>query len=105
MYLWQIDLNGICFYGRTWHQFVELVHRMSEYTQHAKLVIYVQNLAYEFQFMRKYFKWDRVFAREKRKPFEAETNNIIFKCSMVLSNYSLAKIAENLHKYRIKKLV
>lgn len=105
MYLWQIDLNGICFYGRSWHQFVDLVNRMSEFTQHTKLIIYVQNLAYEFQFMRKYFKWDRVFAREKRKPFEAETNNIIFKCSMVLSNYSLAKIAENLHKYRIKKLV
>ena len=107
MYLWQIDLNGVCFYGRTWNEFTELINRiLSIITRvNVKLIIYVQNLAYEFQFMRKWFKWSHVFAREKRKPITAEIEGgVIFKCSMFLSGYSLAKIADNLMKHSIKKL-
>lgn len=108
MYLWQLDINGFCVYGRYWSEFVNLINALStelELSHDLILVIYVHNLAYEFQFMRKYFTWEKVFAREKRKPMKAlTTNGIEFRCSLILSGYSLAKVAENLHSHTIKKL-
>lgn len=108
MYLWQLDINGFCLYGREWSEFIFVLKYISEtfsLGKNLRLVIYVHNLAYEFQFFRKYFNWYKVFAREKRKPMQAlTTNGIEFRCSLMLSGYSLAKVADNLHKFKIKKL-
>lgn len=108
MYLWQLDINGFCLYGREWNEFILVLKYISEtfsLGKNLRLVIYVHNLAYEFQFFRKYFNWYKVFAREKRKPMQAlTTNGIEFRCSLMLSGYSLAKVADNLHKFKIKKL-
>ena len=68
------------------------------------MIIYVHNLGYEFQFMRKHFEWDSVFARKTRRPMKAVTGPFTFKCSLFLSGYSLATVAKNLHKYKIEKL-
>ena len=56
MYVWQFGILNWVTYGRTWEEFIELlstviyVLRLSE---NRKLIVYVHNLAYEFQFMRK----------------------------------------------------
>lgn len=71
-----------------------------------RLVIYVHNLGFEFQFIRKYFNWLKVFAVDERKPIVATTvNGIEFRDSYILSAYSLAKTADNLASHDIKKLV
>ena len=81
MYIWQFGLNGVCIIGRTWLEFKKLLSQLTSYLElsHRKrLIVYVHNLAYEFQFMRKYIKWakdnsgnDVVFSLKKRRPIYA----------------------------------
>ena len=108
MYLWTFDINGCTCHGRTWDEFyqllVQLIERL-ELSDKRYLVIYVHNLGYEFQFMQYLFEWESVFARKARKPMKAVTCGIEFRDSLVLSGYSLSKVAENLHSHKIKKLV
>ena len=111
MYVWQIGIGygNDVFYGRTWGELVELLHDLSlslELDESKRLVIYVHNLAYEFQFMRKFFDWVDVFAISDRKPIRAlSTLGIEFRCSLILSGYSLENTAKNLQTHTIKKLM
>lgn len=71
-----------------------------------RLVVYVHNLGFEFQFIRKYFQWYKVFAFDDRKPVIATImQGIEFRDSYILSAYSLEKTAENLVSHDIRKLV
>lgn len=109
MYIWQFGIDGIVIYGRTWDEFTSFLGELVDYLQlspRRKLIIYVHNLGYEFQFMRKWFEWDKVFAIKKRRPVYAICGPFEFRCSLFLSNYALAYIGDNLlHKYSVKKLV
>ena len=111
MYLWTIgfkDSNYI-YHGRTWGEFQELIQSLSKLfnlSPSRRLVVYVHNLGYEFQFMRKYFEWEEVFSVEMRKPIKAITNSgIEFRCSYILSGFSLERLAKNLTSHKIEKLV
>lgn len=109
MYVWQFAIEDYVFIGRTWEEFQELVKTLEDFLfLHSKrrLVIYVHNLAYEFQWIRRWFEWERVFSLDTRKPLSALTKNgIEFRCSMRLSGYSLAALAGNIQNYPYKKLV
>jgi hypothetical protein len=111
MYVWQfgIGYQNRVFYGRTWIEFVDLCEQLSEYldlSENKRLVIYVHNLGYEFQFMRKYFDWLDVFSASERKPIKALCSlGIEFRDSFILSGYSLENTAKNLAKHKIKKMV
>ena len=107
LYLWQMDINGLCFYGRTCEQFKEFIDYLTfilDLNDKFRMVVYIQNLSFEFQWLRKYFTWSSVFARESRKPMKAVLYGFEFRCSYFLSGYSLSKIAENLHSHSIRKL-
>lgn len=109
MYIWQMGFNGTVVYGRTWDEWFDCLEELIDYLQlseRRRLIIYVHNLGYEFQFIRNYFEWDKVFAIKQRRPVYAIYQGLEFRCSYFLSNYSLAYIGDNLlHKYPIKKLV
>ena len=113
MYIWQFGLAGSIIYGRTWSDWLDFLNTLVDYlhlNEHTKLYIYVHNLAYEFQFMRGWFKWEKVFAIKNRRPVYAicgaPYKGIEFRCSLFLSNYALAYIGDNLlTKYPVKKLV
>lgn len=108
MYIWQFAINENVIYGRTWGEFQNFINKLSLFLNLEKcyLVVYVHNLAYEFQFICKWFKWVDIFADSERKPIKAETDShIIFKCSYRLSGYSLAVLANNLQSHEIKKMV
>lgn len=111
MYVWQIGIGygNDVFYGRTWAEFLDLCEQLSTYfelNQFKRLVIYIHNLGYEFQFMRKYFDWIDVFAASERKPIKALSSyGIEFRDSYILSGYSLANTAKNLAKHKIDKMV
>lgn len=110
MYIWQFGLNGNVIYGRTWDEFIDFTEELvSQLTLslEKRLLVYVHNLGYEFQFMRKYFTWEKVFAIKQRRPvYSITTNGIEFRCSLFLSNYALAYIGDKLLlKYKVKKLV
>lgn len=109
MYLWSFCLNGSTILGRTWEDYLEVLEFISSHlhTSKIKLVIYVHNLGYEFQFMRGWLKFEDVFAVKERRPVHALTHyGIEFKCSYLLSNYALAYIGDNLlKKYPVQKAV
>lgn len=109
MYAFNFGINGRCVRGRTWREFIEMLDVVvNEYDINIKkrVIIYVQNLSYEFQWFRKYFEWDKVFAVDSREVLYAVTKNgIEFRCSYLLSGYSLEKMGEHLLKYRINKKV
>lgn len=109
MYIWQFGLNGTVIYGRTWDQFFELLGILQEHLELSndhRLIIYVHNLAYEFQFINKWIEWDKVFAIKQRRPIYAIAGGFEFRCSLILSNYALAYIGTHLlYKYPMQKMV
>lgn len=109
MYIWQFGLNGSVIYGRTWDEFFEFLGVLQEQldlSEIHRLIIYVHNLAYEFQFINKWIEWDRIFALKQRRPIYAIAGGFEFRCSLILSNYALAYIGSNLlYKYPMQKMV
>lgn len=109
MYEWTLGINGLCLIGRTWNEFINIMKEISlrlDLCSTYRLIFYVHNLAYEFQFMRKYFEWEKVFSIDNRKPIYALTAlGIEFRCSYILSGYNLENVGKNLMKYKIKKKV
>lgn len=102
MYIWMfgIGFNQPVFFGRTWAEFSDLVDVLTSTYQinlDRRLVIYVHNLGYEFQFMKSLFEWESVFAISKHNPLKAvTTSGIEFRCSYKLSGSSLSQVAKNL---------
>lgn len=92
MYLWTACIEGECVYGRLWSEFkafLNMLQFVTGCTGDSKLVFYVHNLSFEFQFMRDFFTVNKVFATEKRKVVYAEMDNAEFRCSYRLTNMSL----------------
>lgn len=109
MYCWQMAINGRVVFGRTWEEFITVMNRLKSFFhlyENRRLIMYVHNLAFEFQFIRKRLEWNSVFSIEQRKPLYAlTTGGIEFRDSYLLSGYSLAKLGDNLQKYHVRKLV
>lgn len=109
MYVWQFGINGYCIIGRTWDDFTLMlsqVARILGLNKDKRIIIYIHNLSYEFQFIREMFEWEKVFSIDLRKPIYCITvNGIEFRCSYLLSGYSLAKLGDQLHTYKCEKLV
>lgn len=98
MYEWTFGINGNVVIGRTWDEFFNMLEAVSKHLNlsiNRRLVVYVHNLSFEFQFIRKWFQWAKVFAVDTRKPVYAITESgIEFRCSFLLSGYSLAKLGD-----------
>ena len=109
MYIWQLAINGRVIIGREWSEFLDVMQHIVdrlELSKYKRAIVYVHNLAFEFQFIRFMFPWRKVFAIDKRKPIYAITETgIEFRCSYILTNYSLAKLGDQLQKYKVRKLV
>lgn len=108
MYIWQFQLGKeITVVGRTWEEFKALldkIERIADYVgirynckRTPILVVYVHNLAFEFQFLLGIFEFknDDCFFKKERKPLYAKIRNIEFRDSYALSNMNLAKFAES----------
>lgn len=109
MYEWTFGIYGAVIVGREWSEFVSLIDTLVtelKLTQGTRLCVYVHNLGYEFQFMRKWFEWAKVFSIENRKPIYAlTTSGIEFRCSFLLSGYSLETLGDDLQTFKVRKLV
>ena len=108
MYIWAFGIADLKIYGRTWEEFqslMELFSTIFELEKDKRIICYIHNFSFEFQFMRKYFEWTEVFAISERKPIKALTTlGIEFRDSYILSGFSLAKTAENLTNHTIEKM-
>ncbi len=109
MYAWVFGINGTCIRGRTWQEFFNVLDELIKFyniSLEKRFIIYIHNLSYEFQWFKNYFEWERVFSLDTRKPIYALTKQgIEFRCSYLLSGYSLEKLGENLLKYKVNKKV
>lgn len=101
MYIWQASIHNVVVMGRTWQELKMFLYRLMETikTDDNKLVCYIHNLSYEFEFMRLFLKInnDNVFATDAHKVLRCTdlTQFFEFRCSYLLSNMSLSKFVEN----------
>ena len=109
MYIWQFGIDGYYCYGRTWEEFIHLckfIQSSLNLNDKKRVIIYIHNLSFEFQFFRMYFDWLNVFATRSRNPIKALTSyGIEFRDSLILSGYKLANVAKNLTSHKIPKMV
>ena len=103
MYAWKFGISNLSIKGRTWEQLMILsnvITEVLELSEDRRVICYVHNLGYDFQFFRPYFEFSRVFALDMREPIQAITEGgIEFRCSYKLSGYSLEKVAEHLTRH------
>lgn len=107
MYIWTVAINDKIYQGRTYKDFLIFLSELTDYlglSTKRKVIIYVHNLAYEFQFIHKWLNIIDVFTVDSRKVLKFETECFIFKCSYLLSGYSLDRLAKN-YNLNVKKLV
>lgn len=98
MYIWQFCLCNKVVFGRTWKEFTDLLDKLNEVLElddKHKLVIYVHNLSFEFEFMRDFISFNNIFAIAPRKVLKASNECFEFRCSYYLSNMNLAKFISN----------
>lgn len=109
MYAWKFGIENKSVIGRTWEELIILIHAVVEILElslEKRLICYVHNLGYDFQFFRPYFQFDRVFALDKREPIQAVSDDgIEFRCSYKLSGYSLDTVAKHLTRHTVRKMV
>ena len=109
MYVWQFGIDGYYCFGRTWEEFIHLckfIQSSLNLNDKKRVIIFIHNLSFEFQFFRKYFDWLNVFATRSRNPIKALTTyGIEFRDSLILSGYKLANVAKNLTSHKIPKMV
>lgn len=92
MYMWQYSFNNdFVVIGRKWNEFCKMLDNISWRLRGAKLVTYVHNLSYEFQFLAGIFNFeiDDVFAVKSRRVLKANCGPLEFRCSYLHSNRSL----------------
>ena len=109
MYAWVFGVKELTIIGRTWEQFINLIDIVVttlNLSLEQRLIVYVHNLSFDFQFFRKHFVFHKVFALEERDLISATTETgIEFRCSYKLSGYSLEKVGEHLIHHNVKKKV
>ena len=109
MYAWKFGIEDGSIIGRTWEEYIIVVNTVSqilELSSEKRLLCYVHNLGFDFQFFRPYFSFERVFALDMREPIQAiSEDGIEYRCSYKLSGYSLSKTAEHLTRHTVRKMV
>lgn len=95
MYVWQFAIGtDLVIIGRTWDEFKNLVKLLRAICGNHKLIVYVHNLSYEFQFLSgiHVFLNDDVFCPDSRKILRADWDCLEFRCSYYLTNLSLKEL-------------
>ena len=98
MYQWQFCINEDVCFGRRWEAFREFLNRLRSacwLAENRRIVIWVHNLPFEFQFFRRFFDIESGFYKDDRKPLKVVIDGFEFRDSYALSNMSLAKFCQN----------
>ena len=108
MYEWTFGIFGAVFIGRTWNEYITMIDYISDtldLNKEKRLIVYVHNLAFEFAFLQKRHEYENVFAIKARTPIYAlTTTGVEYRCSYLLSGYSLDKLGSQLKRFDVKKL-
>lgn len=100
MYIWMMGIDGQIVYGRTWGEFQWFLAFLKDKYQlgiHKRMIVYVHNLGYEFQFLINHVGISQTFSRTMRHPIKTLIEDgFELRCSFMLSGLSLEKTAEEL---------
>ena len=110
IYIFQIMIGDTFITCRTFDELADVFTNLKityGLNEKHRIIIYVHNLPFEFQFMRTEFRFSECLARENRKVFKVffDDYGIEFRDSYILSGMSLEKTAENMVKHSTRKLV
>ena len=98
MYHWQMCIGRYVVFGRTWDEWLQLLDRLireMDLSREKRLVVYVHNLPFEFQFFRRFVNVTEGFYKDPYKPLKVVVDNCIeFRCSLALSNMSLEQFCK-----------
>ena len=96
MYLWTIAVEDIIFFGRDYESLISCLNEISEKLGAGSgIIIWVQNLAFEMQFLKKRLNIVDSFALDKSTPIYVMLDNgIIFRDTLAISGCSLSKMGE-----------
>ena len=108
VYVWMFGIEDVVVYGRELDEFVKLMEMLNSYLSRCeqRLIVYIHNYKYDFQFIKTFFEWDTVFAKSRRDILYTRWKNIEFRDSLVLAGgASLAFVGSKLRDARYKKMV
>ena len=108
MYIWQWQFGDKCtVVGRTWYDLRRFLVELQEILGKNRLMIFVHNLSFEFQYLSGVFEFDTndVFCIDHRKILKALLYNCFeFRCSYLQTNLSLRSFCEKMgvKSYKLK---
>ena len=107
MYVWQFQIEEYTVKGRTWPEFfilldilktaIEQIRDENKLSVNPLLVVWVHNLAYEWQWISGYYPFtnDEVFFRDVRKPIYCRMfDTFELRCSYIQTNMSLSALCK-----------
>ena len=110
IYIFQIMIGVTFITCRTFDELADVFTNLKityGLNEKKRMIIYVHNLPFEFQFMRTEFRFSECLARKNRYVFKCffDDYGIEFRDSLILSGMKLEKTAENLVHHSTRKLV
>lgn len=108
LYIWMFGINDYVIYGRELEDFVDFINEFNKILSlfNYKAIVYVHNLKYDFQFIKKEIPFDKVFAKAKRDILFCTCRQIEFRDSLVLAGgASLAFVGKHLRNQTYQKAV
>jgi len=109
MYIWQWQFGpDVSVVGRTWWEFKRFLRALKDQMEeNERLVVYVHNLSFEFQFLSGILEFapEDVFAVDHRKVLKATYDGWLeFRCSYLQTNMSLRSFCEKMgvKNYKLK---
>ena len=103
MYIWQWKLLDYVVVGRYWYEFQDFLQQVQDVLRETRLIVFVHNLSYEFQFLKGVIDFKELNNKNKRKVFAVKNRKVLrcevsdsieFRCSYLQSNMSLAKLCD-----------
>lgn len=100
VYSYALAIEDTIYHARSADEFFPLMEKIAadmELSLDRRLVIYVHNLAYEWQFIKHYMSWESAFAisSDRRIVRAVSKLGIEFRCSYVLTNKPLAAVGKD----------
>lgn len=100
VYSYALAIDDTIHHARSADEFFSLLEKIAvdmELSLDRRLVVYVHNESYEWQFIKHYMTWDSAFAiaSERRVVRAVSTLGFEFRCSYVLTNKPLAAVGKD----------
>lgn len=105
MYIWQCAIENDVIIGRTWDEYKKFINGICAVLNDTRVVFYVHNLSYEFQFLSGIFDFniEDVFVIKKRKVLKCAYEGVEYRCSYLLTNSNLESFTRDMQVVHVKR--